>query len=72
MSQTRQCGLEFLAVAGEEGGRLGPPELLFALEQHRDIDRQTAMHGEPGAAGLKEGHDLPLIVGGAAGDDDLA
>ena len=65
-------GLELFAVIVEEGGKARAAGLLFAFEQDRHVDRQAPVHGKPGAAGLEEGHHLPLIVGGATGDDDLA
>ena len=65
-------GLQFLSVVIREEGEARASGLLFAFEKDGHVDRQASMHGKPGAASLEEGHHLPLIVGGAAGDDDLA
>ena len=65
-------GSELLAMALEKGGKTGTAEFFLAFEQNRHLDGQAAMRGEPGMTGLDEGHHLPLVVGGAARDDDLA
>ncbi len=66
-----KIGLELITVLLEKRRQARAAGFFLALEQHRDIDRQPPMHGEKGAAGLDEGHDLAFVVGGAAGDDDL-
>ena len=58
-------------LASRNGGRFDAARLLLALEQHGDRQRQRARHLLPGAAGLDEGHQLALVVGGAATDHDL-
>src|ERR1700730_14114977 len=46
--------------------------LLLTLDQHRDLCRQSAMHGLPGAESFKKRHDLPLVVDRAPRHNALA
>ena len=61
--------LRVLLQEGHEGGRA---RFLLPLEQDRDLRGQLAVNLDPGAAGLDEGHQLALVVGGAAGADHAA
>ena len=62
---------ELVQVGVEERRQVDAARFLLALEQHRDRERQLAGHRLPGAAGLDEGHQLALVVGGAAADQHL-
>ena len=73
VSQTSATSaVELLAMGLDEGGQVLGAHLLLALDQHGDADGQRAGDDLLGAAGLDEGHDLTLVVAGAAGDDELA
>ena len=61
-----QVGPELGGGLGEEGRERGGARLLLPLEQEGDADGQRAAHGDPGAAGLEEGHHRALVVRGAA------
>ena len=59
-------GAQLGGVGLEEGRQVDAARFLLALEQDGDRDRQRAGHRLPGPAGLDEGHDLALVVRGAA------
>ena len=67
-----EVGAELVGVRLQERRQARAAGFLLALEQHGDRDRQPARHRLPGAAGLDEGHQLALVVGGAAAADRLA
>ena len=71
VADQRQVGLQRFGVGGEERRQRHRAGLLLALEQHGDVAGQAAV-GAEGPAGLEEGHQLALVVAGAAGDDALA
>ena len=50
----------------------GRAAFLFALEQERDVAGQGAKHRLPGATGLKECHELTLVIARPARADHLA
>ncbi len=62
IADENDVGLQFLAALFQEGGQGGRAALLFALDHHRDGDRQFASHRLPGARRLQEGHQLTLVV----------
>ncbi len=64
-------GGERLLVGGDEAGRVDRAGFLLALQQEGDVDGQRAGDREISPAGLDEGHDLALVVGGAAPDEAL-
>ena len=72
VAHERQVGLHLLAVLGQEPRQRRRAALLLALEQHGDGDRRGAGHAPPGPHRLEEGHQLALVVLGAARHDDLA
>ncbi len=72
VADQREVGGQFLRVLLQEGNERGRAGFLFALEEDRQLAGQGAVDGFPGAAGLEEGHQLALVVGGAAGADDGA
>ena len=73
VSQTSaKSALEVGLVGFEERHEILRSDFLLALDHDGDVDRQRAGHRFPGAAGLDEGHQLALVVLGAARDDDLA
>jgi hypothetical protein len=63
---------ELVLVGFDERHEILGADLLLTFDQEGDVDRQRAGHFLPGATGLDEGHDLALVVLGAARDDDLA
>ncbi len=67
-----EIGFELLGMRIEEGRQRRAAQFLLALQEHGHVDRQPPLGLEPGAAGLDEGHELALVVGGAAGDDHWA
>jgi hypothetical protein len=73
VSQTSgEIRLELGSVLLEERHEILRADLLLALDQDRDVDRQRTRDLLPGPAGLHKGHQLALVVLGAARDDDLA
>ncbi len=69
VADQRDPGRELVAVLVEEGRQALAAGFLLALDQHGDAAGQGARHRLPGAAGLDEGHQLALVVGGAAAVD---
>ena len=69
-----QCevGLQVLLVGFKERNEILRADFFFAFDHDGDIDGQRAGDGLPGPAGLDEGHQLALVVLGAARDDDLS
>ena len=68
VADERKVGPELVLVGLDERGERGRPRLLLALEQHRHVAGQPARLAE-GAQRLDEGHELALVVAGAARDD---
>ena len=44
-------------------------DLFFALDQKLDVDRQALFDRQPGLDAFHMGHELALVVAGAAGED---
>ncbi len=72
VAHQREVGLELVLVFLEKRNEILRPDFLFALDDDGDVDRQRSRDGFPGPAGLDEGHQLTLVVFGAARDDDLS
>ena len=72
VADERDVGGELGGVVLHEGHEGRGAGFLLTLEEQGDFAGQGAVHGFPGAAGLHEGHELALVVGGAATADDLA
>ena len=72
VADQREVGLQVGLVLLEERHEVLRADFFLALDDDGDVDRQRSRHRLPGAAGLDEGHQLPLVVLGAARDDDLA
>src|SRR4051794_19132079 len=64
--------LKLVLVGFDEGHEVLRADFFLAFDQESDVDRQRPRHPLPGAAGFDEGHDLALVVLGAARHDDLA
>ena len=71
VADKRQIGGQLLRIGGHERRQVGAARFLLAFEQHGDARRQLAGHRLPGADRLDEGHQLALVVGGAARRDHL-
>ena len=71
VADERDVGLQLLGICREERDHARARRFLLALEQHGEVDRQPAGHRHPGARRLDEGHELALVVLGAARDDPL-
>ena len=67
-----EIGLEVVLVRFKKRNEILRSDFFFALDDDGHVDRQRAGHGFPGPAGLDEGHQLALVVLGAARDDDLS
>ena len=72
VADQREIGLEVRLVRFEERHEILRTDLLLALDDDGDVDRQRSRDLLPGAARLDEGHQLALVVLGAARDDDLS
>ena len=72
VADQREVGLQLIPDRLHERHEILRADFFFAFDQDRDIDRQRSRHLLPGAAGLDEGHQLSLVVLGAARNDDLA
>ena len=71
IAHEREITGEFVLVGLEEGMQRWGARFLLALQQDRDRDRQAAGLVDPGARRLDERHELALVVGCAARDDNL-
>ena len=73
VADERDVGLQLVACwpSTNSGRNLEPSSSAPSTRKVMSIG-QRARHGLPGAAGLDEGHDLALVVAGAARADDLA
>ena len=69
VADQREVELELVGMVTDETKQVLRAALLLALDHHGDRQRQRAGHRPVGAAGFDEGHGLPLIVAGAAGDN---
>jgi hypothetical protein len=67
-----EVGGQQVAVGFHEGDEGRGARLLLAFEEQGDARGERAVDRAPGAAGLDEGHELALVVGGAATADDGA
>ncbi len=73
VSQTRaKSALSSCLFCFEKRNEVFRSDFLFALDDDGDVDRQRTRDLLPGTAGLDEGHQLALVVLGAARDDDLS
>ena len=72
VADQREVGLEVVLVRFEKRNEILRSDFLLALDDDGDVERQRTGHGFPGPAGLDEGHQLALVVLGAARDDDLS
>ena len=72
VADQRELGAQLLGILLQEGDERGRARFLLALEEQGQLAGKLPVHRLPGAAGLDEGHQLPLVVGGAARADDLA
>ena len=72
VTDQREIRLELVPVLGQEGNDRGRAAFLLAFEQDRQVAGQAARDRLPGAERLDEGHQLALVVAGAAGADHLA
>ena len=57
------------SMCTQQRGKLGAADLLFALEQADDVAGQRAARREPRLDRLNVGHQLALVIAGAASDD---
>lgn len=72
VANEHEIGFELVAILGEEVRERRRAALFFALDQHRNGDRQIARNLFPGPCRLEEGHQLTLVVFGAPSDDHVA
>ena len=72
VADQREVGFQFVPVGVEEGFQRRRAAFLLALEQDAHPAGQLSVFGLPGATGLDEEHQLPLVVRGAPAGDDLA
>ena len=72
VADEHEIAFQLFAVGFEKGRKRGRAAFLFALDQHRDVDRQSARDGLPGAERLEEGHELAFVVFRTPRDDHLA
>ena len=72
VADQRDVGVQLVGVVLHERHQRGRAGFLLALEEEGDLAGQGAVHRLPGAAGLDEGHQLALVVAGAAAADHLA
>ena len=69
VADERDVGPQIVRMGIEEARQGGAARFLLALEKDRYGDRQLAVSIKNCPARLDEGHDLTLVVGGAAGND---
>src|SRR5947209_4763171 len=72
VANQREIGLELAPVLFKKWHEILRADFFFTFNDHGDVDRQRPGHGFPGPAGFDEGHQLALIVLGAARNDDFA
>ncbi len=72
VADQRQIGGQFGGVLLHERHQRGRAGFLLALQEERQPAGQGAVHRLPRPAGLDEGHQLALVVAGAAAADHLA
>ena len=72
VADQREVRLEVGLVLFKKRNEILRSDFLFALDDDGDVERQRARDRFPGPAGFDEGHQLALVVLGAARDDDLS
>ncbi len=72
VAHERKVAGKFVLVGFKERMKRRRTRLFLTFEQDRHVDRQVAGFFEIGAGRFDEGHQLALVVGGTAGNDDLA
>jgi hypothetical protein len=72
VADEREVGAHLVRVLLQERHKRGRARFLLALEEEGDPAGKPALHRDPGAAGLDEGHELALVVRRAPPADHAA